>query len=130
MNVTLLERKVGLPESVPQATLESDVEDLGDAVVLVKVRGEATGDRAADLDEQLRSSVRPGTRFVVLDLAGLTFIHPSALGALARFSRDLSRRGGEVWLASLQPAVWLALQVAGLARLFTIRTSLARALSS
>ena len=125
MNVTLLERKVGLPESFPQAALELEVEDLGDAVVVVQVRGEATGDRIADLDQQLRR-LRPGILFVILDLAGLTLVDGAALATLAQLSRDLCRKGGEVWLTGLQPAVWLALRVAGLERLFTIRASLAQ----
>ena len=127
MNATLLERNVGLPESFPQATLELDVEDLGDAVV-VQVRGEATGDQSADLDQQLRC-LRLGTPFVILDLAGLTLVDRAALTTLAELSRDLCRKGGEIWLTGLQPAVWLALRVAGLERLFTIRASLAQALS-
>jgi anti-anti-sigma factor len=129
MNVTLLERNVGLPGSFPQATLKLEVEDLGDAVVVVQVRGEATGDQLADLDKQLRC-LKLGTPLVMLDLAGLTLVGRASLATLAELSRDLRRDGGELWLTGLQPAVWLALQVAGLARLFTIRATLAQALSS
>src|SRR5262249_5260351 len=126
MNVTLLERTVGLPEPFPQASLEWDVEGLGDAVVLFQVRGAATGEQMADLDRQLRC-LRPGTPFVILDLAGVTRVDGAALARLAQWSRDLGRQGGEVWLTGLRPAVWLALRVAGLERLFTIRSSLAQA---
>jgi anti-anti-sigma factor len=129
MNATLLERNTCLPESVPQATLKLDIEDDGDAVVVVQVHGEATGDQIADLDKQLRC-LRLGTQFVILDLAELTGVDRAALATLAELSRDLSRKGGEVWLTGLRPAVWLALQVAGLARLFTIRATLAQALTS
>jgi anti-anti-sigma factor len=125
MNATLLERNVGLAESCPQATLEWDIEDLGNAVVVVQVRGEAAGDQIADLDQQLRC-LRQGSQFVILDLAGLTLVDGAALATLAQLSRDLGRKGGEVWLTGLQPAVWLALRVAGLERLFTIRASLAQ----
>src|SRR5262245_9484880 len=94
-------------ESFHQAILQLDVENHGDSVVVAEARGEATGDRAAYLAEQLRSSLAPGTQFVVLDLGGLTCVDGSALAALAELSRDFGRRGGEVWLASLPPAVWL-----------------------
>jgi anti-anti-sigma factor len=129
MNATSLERNEYLPESFPEAALEIYVEDLVD-VVVVHVRGEATGDQAAHLDEQLRSLLRLGTQFVILDLSSLTLVAPAALATLAELSRELGREGGEVWLAGLQPAVWLALHVAGLDRLFTIRASRAEALAS
>jgi anti-anti-sigma factor len=130
MNATLRERNVLLPDSFPQTPLEFEIKDLGRSVVVIQARGEATCDRANDLNEQLRSTLSPGHQFVILDLAGLSIVGPSALQALAEFSRDVYRKGGEVWLTSLQPAVWLALHMARLERLFVIRASLALALDS
>jgi anti-anti-sigma factor len=130
MNATLLERNVRLPEAFPQTSLEFDVEDLGASVVLVQVRGAATGEQADDLNEQLRSFLIQGLPFVILDLTGLSFVSPSALQTLAEFSRDFGRRGGEVWLVGLQAAVWLALHRAQLGRLFTIRVSRTEALGA
>jgi anti-anti-sigma factor len=130
MNAMLHEPHVRVSESYPQALLELDAEYPGRAVVLLRVRGEAACDQAARLAELLCSSLRPGSQFVILDLAGLTLAGPAAVAALADFSRDLSRQGGEVWLANLQPAFWLALHAAGLERLFTIRPSVAEALGS
>jgi anti-anti-sigma factor len=129
MSTILIDRPVYLPASVSQTGLEFNVEDLGH-VVVVRMRGAATFDQAAELEEQLRSSLGPGTRFIILDLAKLTLLDPSALAVLAEFCRDQSRKGGEVWLTGLQPAVWLALREAKLDRLFTIRASLAEVLPS
>jgi anti-anti-sigma factor len=70
--------------------------------------------------------LRQGSQFVILDLAGLTVVDGAALATLAQLSRCLGRKGGEVWLTGLQPAVWLALRVTGLERLFTIRASWAQ----
>jgi anti-anti-sigma factor len=123
-------REVCLPKSIPQAALGFDIEDLGYEVVIVQVRGEATCERAAELNERLRSSLGPGPWFVILDLAGLSYVGSGALQTLEEFGRDVRRKGGEVWLAGLQPAVWLALHTARLDRLFTIRASLAQALAS
>jgi anti-anti-sigma factor len=130
MNAIVLERNVRPAESFPQGFLEFSVEDLGCSVVVIHVRGEATCDLAADLDDLLRSSLGPDLQFVILNLAALSCIDPSALQTLAEFVRDVRRRGGEVWLAGLQPAVWLALHAARLERLFTIRATLAQALAS
>jgi anti-anti-sigma factor len=130
MNATLLERNVCVPEFLPRSILTVDVEHLEDFVAFAQVRGEATGEEGTELVEQLRSSLMPGTRFVVLDLAGLTLLGPAALAALAEFSRDFARTGGEVWLTGLRPAVWLDIHVARVERLFTIRSSRAQALSA
>jgi anti-anti-sigma factor len=130
MSAILVERTVRPPESLPQGPLELGVEDLGCSVVVIHVRGEATCDLAADLNEQLRSSLSPGPQFVMLDLAGLSAVGPAALQTLAELARDVCRQGGEVWLTGLQPAVWLALHTARLERLFMIRASLAQALAS
>ena len=130
MNALLLEANARALESLPQAPLEIAVEDRGSSVVVVQIRGEATCDQAAHLEELLRSALRPRTRFVILNLPELTHVGPSALTTLADLSRQLSRTGGEVWLAGLQPALWLALHDAGLERLFTIRASVAQALTS
>jgi anti-anti-sigma regulatory factor len=56
-----------------RASLEFDVEDLGRSVV-VHVRGEATCERAAYLDEKLSASVNMGSSHMILDLAGLTSV--------------------------------------------------------
>lgn len=70
-----------------------------------------------------------GPRFVILDLAGLDSLSPAALGCLEDFRRGQGRRGREVWLAGLKPAVWLALHAAGLGGRFPVRDSVARALA-
>jgi anti-anti-sigma factor len=87
--------------------------------------GEADDDQADDLAGQLESAATHDPRFVTLDLAGLSFISRAALASLVGFRREQCWRGGEVWLAGLQPRVWLALHVAGLDRLFTVRDSVA-----
>jgi anti-anti-sigma factor len=130
MIATLPERNVPILESIPQTPLELEIEDLGHAVVVARLRGEATCDRAAALDEQLRSSLSSEPQFVILDLAGLSLVGPAALQTLAEIRREVCRKGGEVWLTGLQPAVWLALHAARLERLFVIRASLTQALSS
>jgi anti-anti-sigma factor len=130
MNALLLEANARALGSLPQAPLEIAVEDRGSSVVVVQIRGEATCDQAARLGELLRSALRPRARFVILDLPGLTHVGPAALTTLADWSRQLRRTGGEVWLAGLQPALWLALHDAGLERLFTLRASVAQALTS
>jgi anti-anti-sigma factor len=130
MSATLIRRIDSVFDSFPQAGLEFEVDCIGRSTIVVHIAGEATCDEASALDVQLRSSMRPGVQYVILNLADLTVAGPAAIQVLAEFARGLGRQGAEVWLAGLQPAVWLALQVARLDRLFTIRASVAHALAS
>ena len=102
MNATLLERNVRVPELIPQHQLEFDVQDVGHAALVIRIRGEATCDLAAELDEHLRSSLAPSHQFVILDLAGLEFAGRRALQTVAELAWDLRRRGGKLSLAGLQ----------------------------
>ncbi|HEV3082045.1 MAG TPA: STAS domain-containing protein [Gemmataceae bacterium] len=129
MNTTLVKRDLQVTEPLTQPGLQFATEDLGQAVV-IHVRGEAGCEQAAELEEQLRKSRNWGTQFVILNVAKLTNIGPNALAALADFARDVRRTGGEVWLAGVQPTVWLRIYAAKHDQLFTFRDSLAQALNS
>ena len=84
----------------------------------VAICGEASFDQAEVLSAQLHRMPLGGSSLVVLDLAGLTFLSSLAMGALIEFRRGVGRRGVEVRLANVQPPVWLALESAGLGKLF------------
>jgi anti-anti-sigma regulatory factor len=129
MSATLLEQNVCLPKTLPQ-TLEFGIEDLGWSIVAVRVRGEATCDWTADLNEQLRSSLISSPQIVILDLSKAAFADASAVDSLAEFGRDAFRKGVEVWLTGLKPAIWLAIHAARIDGLFTFRCSLSKALES
>jgi anti-anti-sigma factor len=93
---------------------------------VVRLRGEADPDQADSVAWQLESAVRQNPRFVILDLAHLSILSSEALGCLDRFRRARCWRGSEVWLAGLQPAVWLTLEAAGLGARFPVRDSVAQ----
>jgi anti-anti-sigma factor len=84
----------------------------------VAIRGEASFDQAEALSTQLLRVPLDGASLVVFDLAGLTFLSSLAIGALIEYRRRVGRRGVDVRLANVQPPVWLALESAGLGRLF------------
>ena len=95
-------------------------------IVVVRLCEAADADQVDVLTRQLESAVRPSTRFVILDLARLSFLSPAALGCLEELRREQCWRGSEVWLAGLQPGVWLALHAAGLDGRFPVRDSVAQ----
>jgi len=84
----------------------------------VALRGEASFDQAEVLSARLLQIPLDGYSLVVLDLAELTFISSRAIRALFEFGLALRQRGVEVRHANVQAHVWLALEAAGLGKLF------------
>jgi anti-anti-sigma factor len=84
----------------------------------VAIRCEASFDQAEVLSAQLLRVPLDGAWLVVLDLAELTFLSSLAVGALVSYRRDVGWRGVEVRLANVPAPVWLALELAGLGKLF------------
>ena len=101
----------------PEAKIEVHVERRPH-LLRVALRGEASFDQAEVISAQLLRAPLDGARLVVLDLAGLTFLSSLAIGALVSYRRGVGRRGVEVRLANVQARVWLALESAGLGKLF------------
>ena len=89
-------------------------------VLLVAIGGEASFDQAEVISAQLLRIPLGAYSLVVLDLAGLTFLSALAMGALVAYRRGLWRRGVELRLANVQARVWLALESAGLGKLFEL----------
>jgi anti-anti-sigma factor len=86
--------------------------------LLLAIKGEASYEQAEFISAHLLRMPLDTYSLVVLDLAELTFISSLAMGALIEYRRGLLRRGAEVRLANVQAQVWLALESAGLGKLF------------
>jgi anti-anti-sigma factor len=86
--------------------------------LLLAIKGEASFDQAVFISAQLLRMPLDAYSLVVLDLAELTFMSSLAMGALIEYRRGLLRRGVEVRLANVQAQVWMALELAGLGKLF------------
>src|SRR6516165_4271182 len=86
--------------------------------LLVAIKGEASFDQAEVISTQLLRIPLEAYSLVVLDLAELTFLSSLAMGALVEYRRGLCRRGVEIRLANVPAQVWLALELAGLRKLF------------
>ena len=90
----------------------------GPHFLTVAIQGEASFDQAEVIAAQLLRVPLDGSSLVVLDLAELTFISSRAIRALFEFGLALRQRGVEVRHANVQAHVWLALEAAGLGKLF------------
>jgi anti-anti-sigma factor len=124
----LLEPKAPFSELFAGASLEVEVEERSPSIVVVRMRGEAVA--ANELEEHLDVAAIQRAHFVVLDLTGLSCLRAAAVQTLVEFRRTLCWRGGEVYLAGLQPAVWLALHAANQDKRFSIRSSVAEIFAS
>ena len=103
----------------PEAKIEFHVQRRPH-LLRVAIRGEASFDQAEVISAQLLRVPLDGAWLVVLDLAELTFLSSLAVGALVSYRRDVGWRGVEVRLANVQAPVWLALELAGLGKLFEL----------
>jgi len=86
--------------------------------LLVAIQGEASFDQAEGISAQLLRIPLEAYSLVVLNLAGLTFLSSLAMGALVSYRRGLWQRGVEVRLTNVPAQVWLAMELAGLGKLF------------
>jgi anti-anti-sigma factor len=103
----------------PECKLAFHVER-GPHFLRVAIKGEASFDQAEVISAQLLRIPLEASALVVLDLAELTFLSSLAMGALVAYRRGLGRRGVAVRLANVQAPVWLALESAGLGKLFEV----------
>ena len=88
--------------------------------LLVAIKGEGSFDQAEVISAQLFRIPLEAYSLVVLDLAQLTSLSSLAMNALVEYRRGLWRRGVEVRLANVPAQVWLALESAGLGKLFEL----------
>jgi anti-anti-sigma factor len=88
--------------------------------LLVAIKGEGSFDQAEVISAQLFRIPLEAYSLVVLNLAELTFLSSLAMGALIEYRRGLGRRGVEVRLTNVPAQVWLALELAGLGKLFEL----------
>ena len=82
------------------------------------IKGDAIFDQAEGISARLLRISLEAYSLVVLNLAELRSVSSLAMGALVSYRRGVGLRGVEVRLANLQAQVWLALESAGLGKLF------------
>jgi anti-sigma B factor antagonist len=102
--------------------LTFDVDHRGDDTVIV-VSGELDLQTAPALRERVDSLVAEGSRSIVLDLAGVSFLDSSGLGALLGIRREITSSGGTLALQDLQPSVRKIFAITRMESAFDIRST-------
>jgi anti-sigma B factor antagonist len=88
--------------------------------VVLGLEGELDAESATEVRERLGDLILHGVLTVVVDLQHLTFIDSTGLGVLVGAVRRLRERGGDLVLSAPPPAVLRAIEVSGLAEIFTV----------
>jgi anti-anti-sigma factor len=85
------------------------------------LQGELDDEACAALRRQLAPRLGEGARHVLLDLAHVSALTPSAVGMLRALSEHLRRRAGGLLLVHAQPSVRRSLRVNDLEHLLQVR---------
>jgi anti-sigma B factor antagonist len=110
--------------------LEVQLEQVGGTSV-VRASGEIDIATAPKLRDCL-AEVAEGTRIVIVDLSAVTFLDSTALSVLVagwkRFSSDDEGEEAELRLVVVRPVIQRVLDVTGLAKVFSIFSTLEQAI--
>jgi anti-sigma B factor antagonist len=100
-----------------------------DGWYVVAVTGEIDVHTGPVLREHLLGALTSGRHEVVVDLSGVSFLDSSGLGVLVTAHKRARAAGGELRLASCQPAVATIFQITALDRALSIHPTVAQALA-
>jgi anti-anti-sigma factor len=103
--------------------LEVTVTRSSPASTLVTVSGELAGSGSERLLAKLDRLLDQGHRYVVLDLAGVTFCDSSGVSALVRGHARASAAAGGLKLSAASEQVTRVLELTGLARMLGLQST-------
>ena len=95
-------------------------------LLTVSIEGRLVAAVAPDLREDIISKMADGTN-VLFDMAKMTHIDSSGLGALVQILQKVKSGGGRVILAALQPAPKIVFDITKVSRVFEIVPTVADA---
>ncbi len=89
-----------------------------DNCVLLKARGRAIviGEGDAQLIKEVRNLIEEGRRQVILNLAGVSKIDSSGVGALVSSYTNLMNVGGELMLSEVHPTIQEMLEMTAISK--------------
>ena len=102
---------------------EFAVRDAGDGRHEVAASGEVDIESVERLLEVSRECLDASPQVLALDLAGVTFIDSSGLGALVRIRKAADARNADLVLQNVPGSVHRLLEVTGLSEVFTTSPS-------
>ncbi len=100
------------------------------SVVMLSVAGRLDANTVSQLERALTDAQLSGHRAIVIDLGELTYISSSGLRVLLTGRSNARKRGGEILLCNLQPAVREILEMVGFSAIFPIFGSCEQAVAA
>ena len=101
-----------------------------DRVTIVRPTGFVDAVTSSALAGALNEQLQQGNPFLVLDLDRLEYMSSAGLRVLLGALRDARRHGGDLRLANAKAEVYQVLEMSGFAKVLTIYSTLAEAVSS
>lgn len=87
---------------------------------VMEVTGELDLSTSPQLADRLQQMLQDGARQVVIDMAGVSFMDSTALGALVVAHRDLNERGGLLSLAGVRRPIRNVLAITSVDRIIDV----------
>ena len=101
------------------STLRASV-SAGESGPVITLSGETDLTTVAELSELLTAQLADGTRYLVIDAAGLGFADSASVRVLVLAARTLRQRGGGLVLLRPQRALTRMLEITGADQMITI----------
>lgn len=93
-------------------------------VLVVRLEGEfdvcGANEFRTLVDESLETT---GTKYILLNMQGITFIDSSGLGVILGRYKQIAQLGGKILVVHLEPQVQRIFELAGLMKIFEIHES-------
>lgn len=88
--------------------------------VIYELRGYIDAHTVIEFEKAIHGAIDSGSRCIILDISGLTYISSAGIGAMMSIARKLSQGGGELVLMQPSPKVFAILDGLGFTRIFKI----------
>jgi anti-sigma B factor antagonist len=89
-------------------------------IVVITVNGRLDHEAAESFQEYALERINQGARSIVVDFGGTTFIASMGIRALIIPVQEVSKRGGRLALAGLNPQLLKLFEVSGLMQIFQV----------
>ncbi len=99
--------------------MDLKLEKAGD-VVVVRPRGNLDIQNSTDFRNAVKSTISDGNVKIVIDLAHVSFIDSSGLGALVACLKSANQEGGSIKLARLTSEVRIVIELTRLHHVFSV----------
>lgn len=111
-------------------TMSKRIGPIADVVHVFALTGRLDAVRTETAIQEVHTAIAAGTRKVLLDMAGVTFLSSSGLRALLLMRKELLAHDGELRLCELRPEIQEVFGLTGFTQVFTIHRSREEALSA